>query len=120
MVMEASQRLEILFSGAPEPERAANEDRLVAARSVELVHCLNGDVRRESFADHSSFAEVDHVRGHVATVDIEACAKKREQQPASAAADIKCRLPVIFDVALEVANLVYPEVVVELRPPLGD
>jgi hypothetical protein len=65
-------------------------------------------------------AERDHVRRDVAPVDVEPGTKIGDQQPAGPAADIERRLTALLDVPLEVGDLVRPEVVVELRPPLRD
>jgi hypothetical protein len=107
-------------AGAPEAERPADEDGPVVTREVELVHWLQVQVRREVRALGLLSAGGDHVGRHVATVDVESRAQVREQEPSRSARNVERRLSTVFDEALEVPDLVRPEVVVEQRPILRD
>src|SRR5204863_300078 len=63
-----------------------------------------------------------HFGGHSLgeRVELDARTKVRDQQPACPASDVERRLTALLDVPLEVGDLVRPELVVELRPPLRD
>jgi hypothetical protein len=119
MVEEALERPPVTPPVASETERAAHVDRPVPAGHIELVHRLHVQVRREPFALRLLAAERDHVRRHVAAVDVETGAQVGKEKPTGPAGDVECRLPSL-DEPPEVRDLVRSKLVVELRPPLGD
>ena len=81
------------------------------------MHRLHEERRGQSLGRRFLPAERDHVRRHVAAVDVEAGTKGRDQQPACPASDVERRLTALLDVPLEVGDLVRPELVVAtLRP----
>ncbi len=84
------------------------------------MHRLYVEIRRESLALRFLSTEGDHVRGSVATVDVESGPQVGQEQTTRPAPHVERRLPVVLDELLKVRNLVRPEVVVELRPPPGD
>ena len=69
--MQPPQPLDVLLPRAAEAEAAADEDRPVAARQVELVHRLRVQVRREPLARRRLAAVLEHVGRDVAAVDVE-------------------------------------------------
>ena len=112
---EAAQRLGVTLAIAPQPEAAADEDRLVGARRVELVHRLHEEGRREPCALRLLAADRDHVAGDVTTVDVEPGEQEWDEQSPGAAGDVESRLAAL-DVLLEVGDL--RPVLGELGPPL--
>jgi hypothetical protein len=117
VVVEAPERLEVVLPPAAEAEAAADDDRPIAPRQVELVHGLRVQVRGQTLRLGPLPAEGQHVGGDVAAVDVEAGLQKRHEQPAGSARDVERRLPCL-DEALEVRDLWAGSV--ELRPPLRD
>jgi hypothetical protein len=117
LLLEPPQRQSILLASASEPESPADENGLVATRRIELVHRLDEERRSEPLALGLLPAERDHVRRHVAAVDVEPGSEVRDEQPSGAAGDVERRLTAL-DVLLEVRDL--GTVLVELGPPLRD
>src|SRR5207244_5661274 len=100
---------------AAEPETPAYDDRPVTPRQAQLVHRLRVETGRQSLLLGPLAAERKHVGRHVATVDVQAGAQPRHQQPSGPAGDIERRLAAILDEALEIRDL--GPVPVEHRPP---
>ena len=84
------------------------------------MHRLHEEGRRQSLECRLLATERNHVGGNVAAVDVEPCTKIGNEQPAGAARDVERWLAIPLDVPLEVRDLMRPEAVVELRPPLRD
>src|SRR3954466_7227555 len=103
---------------ATESEAAADDDRPVSARQVELVQGLCVEIRREPFRLGARAAMLEHVGRDVAAVDVEPCAQPRDEQPAGPARGIQRRLAFVLDEALEVRDLGAGPV--ELGPPLRE
>ena len=115
--MEAAERLDVVLALPAQAEAAADDDRPVAARQVELVHGLRVQVRGQTLRLGTLAAEGQHVGGDVAAVDVEAGLQKRYEQASGAAGDVERGLPRL-DEAPEVRDLRAGSV--ELRPPLRD
>ena len=115
--MEAPQGFEVAPAIAAQPEGAADEDRPVAPRRIELVHGLDEEGRRQPIARRLLAAERDHVRGDVAAVDVEAGAEIGEEQATRSAGHVERGLAVPLDERPEVVDL--RPALVELGPPLG-
>jgi hypothetical protein len=119
-VVKAPERLDVLLPRAPEPECTAHEDRPVAPGRIELVHRRDEQPGREPLAARLLAAERDHVRRQVTAADVETRPQAGQEQPSRAARHVERGLAVAFHPAEEVRDLMGPEVVVELRPPLRD
>ena len=118
LVEDAPQALGVVLAVAAEPESAADEDRPVRPRDVELVQGLCVEARRiEAFSRGPLAREREHVGRDVAAVDVELGTQVGHEQAARAAGCVKCRLTG-FDEAAEVVDLRTVEV--ELRPPTRD
>ena len=65
MLVEAAQSLEVLVAIPSEAEASADENRLVPAGEIELVHRLRIQMRRESFHARPLATEGQHVRRDV-------------------------------------------------------
>jgi hypothetical protein len=118
VLVEALERLEILRAVAAEREAAADHDRPVGARWIELVHRLDEECRRQPLALSTLAAEGDHVLRDVAAVHVQPGAQVRKQQPARPAGDVEGGLAVTLDEAPEVVDL--SPALVELGPPFGN
>jgi hypothetical protein len=118
MLVEPPEPLDVVLAIATEPEPAAEHDRRVATREVELVHGLRVEPRRRHALPLGALAaEREHVGGDVAAVDVEPRLKIRHEEPPGAARDVERGLSRLHE-ALEVVDLGTVEV--ELGPPPRD
>ena len=116
--MDAAQAFDVVLSLPAEPEPAADDDRPVAARQVELVHRLRVEVRRRQPLSLAALADaLEHVRRDVRAVDVEPRVEIRHEQPARAARGVERRLARL-DERPEPVDL--RPVEVELGPPTRD
>jgi hypothetical protein len=78
---------------------------------------LSPHVRLETLRSTERSAPVDHVRGHIAPVDVVPGPQPRQEQPARAATRVEGGLPTLDELP-EIDDLRPADV--ELRPPVGD
>ena len=79
---------------AAESERAADDDRPVPPRKLELVHRLRVEVRRVEALAHSALAcEREHVGRDVAAVDVDAGVQVGHEQPPRPTCGVESRRP---------------------------
>src|SRR5581483_4637845 len=110
---QPAQRLLVLLARRADAEDAADDDRPVAARRVEVMERAHPQGRLRS----ALTAALDHVSGDVAAVGVDARPQPRNEQPARAAPRVEHGLP-LFGEPLEVLDL--RPVDDEVRPPLAD
>ena len=118
VLVQATQPLAVVLASAAEPEAAADDDRAVATRQVELVHRLRVEVRLRQLLALAALADaLEHVGRDVRAVDVEPCLEIGHEQPPGAARGIERRLAGLDELP-EPVDL--RPVEVELRPPARD
>ena len=116
VVVQPAQRLLVLLTGRAETQAAADVDRPVPPRKVEVVHGLAGQRRRGADRRGRLAAEGNHVGRDVDPVDVQPVRDVRHEQAAGATGDVERRLALLDELA-EVLDL--RAGVAEQRPPPG-
>jgi hypothetical protein len=79
MVVDSTERLDVVLAVSAEAEPSADEDRAIAPGQLELVECLGVEVRRQALLLGGLAAEGQHVGRDVAAVDVQARTKIRQE-----------------------------------------